>query len=291
MAKLQYITQRFSVHSRRTIEQANEIIAEYDKQGFALTLRQLYYQFVARDLIANELSQYKRLGSIINDARLAGFIDWDAIEDRTRSTRCLSHWESPRDIIEDLTARYAIDKWENQKYRPYVWIEKDALVGVIERVCNDLDVPYLACRGYTSQSEMWRSAMWFLGHRENRQTPVVLYLGDHDPSGVDMTRDIEDRLRMFTGGVRVERLALNLDQIKKFKPPPNPAKRDDSRYHRYVKQFGRKCWELDAVEPKVLADLVRTAVMKLRNEKVWKEAVRKESAHRRELRRIVDSLD
>lgn len=290
MPKQAYITQRFSVHSRKVIAQANDIIAEYDADGFTLTLRQLYYQFVARDLIPNEVRQYKRIGSIINDARLAGFIDWDAIEDRTRSTRTLSTWEDPRDLIESSAQEYRIDKWENQPYRPYVWIEKDALVGVIQRVCWDLQVPYLACRGYTSQSEMWRSAQNFLADIGNKQTPVVLHLGDHDPSGIDMTRDNVDRLEMFTGGVRVDRLALNMNQVRKYKPPPNPAKRDDSRYREYVKKYGRKCWELDALDPKILAGLVRTAVMKLRNEKAWKKAVARESYDRRALRKIVDNL-
>ncbi len=290
MPKQAYITQRFSVHSRRVIAQANDIIAEYDKQGFTLTLRQLYYQFVARALLKNKQSQYKRLGSIINDARLAGFIDWDAIEDRTRSTRALPTWEDPRDLIERSALQYRVDKWVGQKYRPYVWIEKDALVGVIQRVCWDLQVPYLACRGYTSQSEMWRSGQNFLADIGNGQTPVVFHLGDHDPSGIDMTRDNDDRLELFTGGIRVERLALNIEQVRKFKPPPNPAKRDDSRYRKYVRKFGRECWELDAVEPKVLADLVRKAVLKLRNAVKWNRAVKKENDDRRKLQRIVDSL-
>lgn len=82
MPKIEYIRRNFSQNSCKIIDQANEILDEYERQGFRLTLRQLYYQFVARDLIQNKQSEYKRLGSIINDARLAGFVDWQMMEER-----------------------------------------------------------------------------------------------------------------------------------------------------------------------------------------------------------------
>src|SRR2546428_272641 len=100
MPKLWYASTRFSPKSRETIAQANVIIADYEAQGFTLTLRQAYYQFVSRGLIPNTDREYKRLGSIINDARMAGLIDWDSIEDRTRFLRSLSHWDDPSDIMD-----------------------------------------------------------------------------------------------------------------------------------------------------------------------------------------------
>ena len=140
------------------VYEANEIIAEYAAQGFTLTLRQLYYQFVARDLIPNTQRSYKRLGSVVNDARLAGLIDWAAIEDRTRHIESTPHWESPADIVRTCARQFRIDKWAKQPYRAEVWIEKEALAGVVSGVCEKLDVPYLSCRGYTSQSVMYEAA-------------------------------------------------------------------------------------------------------------------------------------
>src|SRR5205085_3197993 len=128
----------------------NEIIAEYDQQGFDLTLRQLYYQFVSRDLLSNRQSEYDRLGCIVNDARLAGLIDWNAITDRTRNLRSLAHWDEPTDIIRACASQYRIDKWARQPCRVECWIEKDALVGVIAGICEELDIPYFSCRGYNS---------------------------------------------------------------------------------------------------------------------------------------------
>jgi hypothetical protein len=163
--------------------------------------------------------------------------------------------------------------WARQKYRPEVWIEKDALVGVIEDVCSRLDVPYFSCRGYTSQSEMWvggqRIGQW--AKRAKRQTPVIFHFGDHDPSGKDMTRDIVDRLEMFMGGVKLERLALNMNQIEQYHPPPNPAKTTDSRAEAYIAEFGNDSWELDALEPKVITALIEKSVKALIDKKIWKE--------------------
>ena len=171
MPKIKYITRKFKPESLAVIVQANEIITNYAAQGYDLTLRQIYYQFVSKDLIPNTQKSYDRLGSIINDARLAGLIDWSHMVDRTRNTQSLSHWDSPREIIEAIGDQFNTDLWANQEYRPEVWIEKDALVGVIERVCNENDALFFSCRGYNSQSEMWRSAMRMQGHIDRGQKP------------------------------------------------------------------------------------------------------------------------
>jgi hypothetical protein len=276
-----YVERRFSKEAMAMVEKANAIIAEYEGQGFELTLRQLYYQFVARDLIPNTERSYKNLGTIVNNARLAGLIDWDHITDRTRSLRGLSHWDNPADIVKGAAQSYRIDLWANQMYRPEVWVEKDAMLGVIEDVCRQWDVPYFSCRGYTSQSEMWGAAMrlknWISGnnpHSESNdegQIPIVFHFGDHDPSGKDMTRDIIARFQMFMGGIELKRMALNMDQIQKYKPPPNPAKITDSRAKAYIAEFGDKSWELDALEPKVIVSLIEGAIKKLIDFDLWNE--------------------
>ena len=277
--------------SYKLVQTCNEIIAEYQAQGFVLTLRQLYYQLVSRDIIANKQTEYKRLGSIVNDARLAGMIDWLAIEDRTRELRSLSLWDSPADIIDAVAEQFHMDLWIGQNYRPEVWIEKDALVGVIEGVCNELDVPHFSCRGYTSQSEMWVGAMRLKKHVGKGQIPIIFHLGDHDPSGKDMTRDIFDRMQMFMGGTKLERLALNMEQVEKYNPPPNPAKLTDSRCAGYIAEFGDESWELDALEPSVIAALIRTNVMALVNKKVFNERLAERKKHRATLKQAADRWD
>ena len=278
MPKRRYESKTFRKKSLEVIALANAIIDQYDAQGFVLTLRQLYYQFVARDVIGNNLQEYKRLSSIINDARYAGLIDWLHITDRTRSLRSNSHWDDPEDIIRTAASSFAIDKWGEQEFRPEVWIEKDALVGVIEGVCASSDVSYFSCRGYTSASGMWSAAQRLIGYLENGQVPVIIHLGDHDPSGIDMTRDVFDRLELFLKAegyapTEVQRIALNMDQIETYRPPPNPAKLTDARSKGYVKRFGQNSWELDALDPTVIAGLIENTVLSYRDDRLWQEAV------------------
>lgn len=287
MPKICYRSKKFSEDRLEKIRKANEIIAEYDAQGFQLTLRQLYYQFVSRDLIANTQREYKNLGGIINDARLAGLIDWEAIVDRTRNLQSLAHWDSPADIVEACAKQFKVDKWDGQRFRVECWIEKDALVGVIEGICQELDIPFFSCRGYTSQSEMWVAAQRLRGYLKEGQSPYILHLGDHDPSGKDMTRDIVDRLTEFTNrDVKVQRLALNMPQIEQYSPPPNPAKITDSRAAAYIAEFGDESWELDALEPAVMTELIRTAVLGVRDADQWSAKVAEEEEAREQLTKV-----
>jgi hypothetical protein len=289
MPKVRYATKKFRKGSIGLIKQANAIIEEYAKQGFSLTLRQLYYQFVARGLLANKQTEYKRLGDVINDARIAGLIDWLAIVDRTRHIRGLSHWDKPADIIRGAANQFRVDRWKNQQYRPEIWIEKDALVGVIEGVCNEFDIPYFSCRGYTSQSEMWVASQRLIEHTHGGQTPIIFHFGDHDPSGIDMTRDITDRLNMFMGGIELKRLALNMNQVEEHQPPPNPAKITDTRAKAYIREFGEESWELDALNPTDLASLIREEIESLIDERAWEESDTEQNDGRKTLASISDN--
>jgi hypothetical protein len=289
--KRRYIVHRFNRSSLAIIDVANEIIAEYQREGLTLTVRQLYYQFVSRDKMANKQSEYGRLVSIISTARLAGLVDWDAIEDRTRSLRGLPSWKDPGEIIRSSASSFRLDHWRGQPYMVEVWVEKEALVGVIGEVCKELDVNFFACKGYTSQSEMWAASERFKMYSDRGQEPIILHLGDHDPSGIDMTRDIEDRQDMFAGADTIRRLALNMDQVRKFQPPPNPAKSTDARFQEYARRYGHKSWELDALEPRVLRDLIKENVLHYRNEKTYKEVLREEQEGREVLQKFEKNWD
>jgi hypothetical protein len=272
------------------IEQANTIIREYQAQEFVLTLRQIYYQFVARGLIDNRQSEYKRLGTIIRNARRAWLIDWDAIEDRTRNLRHSVSWASPSRIVSAAAAQYQGDLWRGQADRIEVWIEKDALLGVIEDVCEEFRLPYFSCRGNVSDSEIYSAAKRFQRHFGIGKTPLIVHLGDHDPSGLDMSRDIRDRLTLFAGQpIEVRRLALNIDQIDRYVPPPNPAKESDSRYAAYTKAYGAECWELDALDPTVIAELIRVEVQSLIDVAAWDSALAEEAENRALLDKASDN--
>ena len=260
--KIKYKGINFRAESLRLIELINTVVDEYSDLGYDLTLRQVYYQLVARGIIPNNERSYKNTGNLINDARLAGLIDWYAIQDRTRHIRINSHWDNPKDIISSCVQSYAIDTRSTQPNYIEVWVEKDALIGIVQDISRKLDVPCFSCRGYVSASEMWVAARRFI-NEDTRDRRLILHLGDHDPSGKDMSRDIEDRLGLFGANVEVHRIALNFDQVEEYSPPPNPTKLTDSRASGYIAQHGYECWELDALEPLTMTALIRDRVESL----------------------------
>lgn len=309
---IKYQEHQFARKTLALIEHANALIAEYESDGLILTLRQLYYLFVARDLFPDDCKfirvnnrwkrdpkgtknaepNYDNLGKTLSLARIAGLVSWDAMEDRTRFVRQNSHWDDPSHIINECAGQFQIDKWQDQANYVEVWIEKDALVGLIDRICGELDVAYFSCRGYTSQSEQWRAGMRLRRANEAGKHVVVLHLGDHDPSGIDMTRDNAERLSMFAGTeVEVQRIALNMDQVREFNPPPNPTKLSDCRAQGYIDRFGEECWELDALNPRYVRDLISKHVKKLRKEKLWKAQVEQEKEYKAQLEQISEGYD
>lgn len=355
--KEEFGTTRFSDESRKIIRMAETICNNYARQGYDLSLRQLYYQFISKDYFPNTEQSYKRLGSIISDARVSGMIDWDMIKDRGRETVSNNHWQSPADILEACARQFRYDTWQEQPNYVEVMVEKQALEGVLEPVCRELDIRFTANKGYSSSSALyetgkrlqaaflgsgsltdydfsaWRGgwgdyekyfksdetldyetddtiselemseshAKWakaeemlkaaarefMLPHPTGGKALHVLYLGDHDPSGIDMTRDVKERLEMFSRcPVTVHRLALNMPQIERYNPPPNPAKMTDSRATDYVKKFGATSWELDALEPSLLARLVRSIVSDLRDDSLHQAAVARQDEARRRIKEM-----
>lgn len=286
---LRYIDKKLGDKSLVIIGHANQIIAEYDAQGLDLTLRQLYYQFVARGLLENKQSEYNRLGTIISDGRLCGLVPWDKLVDRTRNLMGLETYQTPKKILEDAAATYKRDLWQDQNWRPEVWIEKEALTGVVSGICNKLRVDFFACRGYNSQSEQWRAGQRFAQYVKKGQRPIVFHLGDHDPSGIDMTRDNRERLEMFAGvPVIVQRLGLNMNQIEELNPPPNPTKFNDPRAADYIDRFGYESWELDALDPSFIRNLIKGAVDQVRDPEVWGRSLAREVSDKERLKTLAE---
>jgi hypothetical protein len=264
-----YREKRFGADALARIALCNQIIEKYQAQDLRLTLRQLYYQLVTRNAITNEEKSYKNLGSLASDARLAGLIDWDAIEDRVRRPDTPSDFSSIQDLVEAALRAYRLPRWEGQESYVKLWVEKDALAGVLQPIAQRWHVTLMVNRGYSSSSAMYESAQRFLREcyeefsddPRNPRSPVLLYLGDLDPSGEDMVRDVRDRLGMFgVVDLEVRKLALTMKQVEQYNPPPNPAKLSDSRAARYVEKYGTSSWEVDALPPEVLQEIITAAI-------------------------------
>lgn len=281
-----FVTKKFSRDTVNIIETADEIITDYEDRGYNLTLRQLYYQFVSKDIIENTERSYKRLGSIVNDGRLAGLLDWESITDRTRVSSCINTYMNPREIMDIAARAYRQDVWGSQPSYVEVWVEKEALAEVIQRAANKLYVPWMSCRGYVSQSAMYEASRRF---NDNSGRPChLIHLGDHDPSGIDMTRDIDDRLRTFGSEVIVTRIALNMEQVREYRPPPNPAKMTDSRVGSYIKKFGKQSWELDALRPELLEKLITSEIESLMDMEAHEVAMEQERKYSAEIKKAAE---
>lgn len=274
-----FTAKSFNAEHRDIISNANSIVTRYQAQGYDLSLRQLYYQFIATSRpngeawFPNSEQSYKRLGGIISDARLAGMVDWAAIRDRAREVNAAAHWDSPASILDSAAYGFRMDSRKDQPNEIIVMVEKDALSGVLYPVCRDQDIRFTANKGYASSSHLYDIGKHFDRANRKGKKAHVIYLGDHDPSGIDMTRDVWDRLELFARcPVEVHRVALNMDQVEQYGPPENPAKLTDSRANGYIDKYGDSSWELDALEPSVLAALVNDIVDSL-TDKTLREAI------------------
>ena len=269
----------------------NEIIDEYSKQGYVLTLRQLYYQLVARGFIANTERDYKNLGTLVTKGRMAGLVSWRAVEDRLRGVKETYCQEDTDKLIADLPFYINFDRWARQDHYVEVWVEKEALGNVIQRACQPLQVTHLSCKGYMSASAAWRAGRRYKAKLDQGKQCHLIHLGDHDPSGIDMTRDNQERVDLFSdaqGLVDVHRIALNMNQVDEFDPPPNPAKESDSRAAGYVAVYGRTSWELDALEPSFIEKIIKDKIEGLIDWDIWNETGDDEQEVKNMLTRLGD---
>lgn len=285
--KKKYKAVRFMPRTLRLIEKIDDIVKDYQRQGYEITLRQLYYQLVSKNIIANKKREYKRLGKIVGKARIGGLLDWAAIEDRTRELSQFTHWDSPAERVRVAANSYHLDTRLTQPRYIEVWIEKQSLFSIVERVCDEHDVPIFVCRGYPSITAKHDATKRLLQYEH--RNPVILYLGDHDPSGLDIPRELRESFDLFGAFfVEIRRIALTMAQIEEYALPPNPAKITDSRAKNYIRIYGQKSWELDALRPDVLSKIINDEIDALTDHA--KLAVRREIQllHRSELRKIAD---
>lgn len=285
------------------LKQIIEIVNAYSAQNITLTNRQLYYQLVSRDIIPNADAIYKRICTFITDARYAGLIDWEAIEDRGRTPEKHSDWANIKNLIKSATYSYRLPRWKDQDYYVELYCEKQAMESVLKPVADKFHIYFGVNKGYSSASTMYDLAQRIKEKIQDGKKAVILYLGDHDPSGLDMVRDIKKRITEFlTEGdeaveiyeedenFQVVPLALNMTQIRQYNPPPNPAKITDPRAKWYISEYGNKSWELDALEPKVLIKIAEKGVLEFCDLEKYKAWIDREDHEKKALEEFGDKL-
>lgn len=260
------------------VEATNRILGEY---SYRLTVRQVYYRLISPpfQLFANTATNYKTFDKILTKARERREIDWRKIEDRARSIiggEKQLIFESEEEYVDWLFRElnegyYDKPSWDDQRNHVEVWVEKDALSTLFERAVKQYRIVVFPSRGYSSYTKVMEALERF----PKQKRVAILHFGDHDPSGLDMSRDLTSRLEWYSGnddgGLVVKRIALDIGQVRELALPPNPTKKADSRARDYVAKYGDECWELDAIPPDTLARWVRDAVEKEIDWSAWTE--------------------
>ena len=357
------------------IDQVISIVTSYSRQGLVLTLRQLHYQFVSKDMkYVNHQTAYKKLGTILDDCRYAGLIDWNAIEDRGRIPHIKYYVHDLEDALQDAVRQYRLDRQKGQQNVVEVWTEKDALSGIFKKTTEKYHVKLVVNKGYTSSSAAYKSYKRFADSITDGKKVTILYFGDHDPSGLDMIRDINDRLLFFLANgndlsedeefmakvtawfdyepanwddddqvdmvrtwndlfdaglisektlnvlnddleysnpkyvaARKERntaiikfylikndlfkivpIGLTKEQIDFYDLPPNPTKITDTRADGYIKQFGKTCWEVDALDAAVLVEIIEENIQKQIDIDLYNEVCEEETKQIDELKKFLN---
>jgi len=263
------------------IEEANKVIASYTTR---LTLRQIYYRLVSKGIIPNKQSQYQYLSKALVRGRISGQISWHDIEDRTRSFDTYgvryhdpdTYLDSKLRSLKEAPKWYGLPKWYMQPHVVEVWGEKQALEALFSQVTHSVGVTLGICRGYPSITFVHDAATRIADLVDDNvyvEEVTILYFGDHDPSGIDIQRNVIDRLQdTFDVSVVIERIAITPAQIAKYDIPEMPTKKSDARAKKHIAQYGDvSSVELDAIEPNVLQDLIRNACMNYYDEDINNE--------------------
>lgn len=278
--------------SRERLREINKVLRQYSEMEITVTLRQLYYQLVSKNIVANKQREYDNLGTLLSKARLAGLVDWDAIEDRVRRPQRASEWDSVASLVDSACYAYRLPRWRDQDQYVELWVEKDAISSVLLPITNALHVTLMVNRGYSSSTAMYDAAKR-LNRRGKDRRKTILYLGDFDPSGEDMVRDIRERLQTFGVTLAVRKLALTWEQIQGeySSLPPNPAKLTDSRAREFVAKYGDSSYEVDAIPPEELQTLVRDALTRHMDMEKYNAWEAREEQHKEALRQAANEID
>ena len=255
------------------ITNAKEILEGYYE---GITIRQLHYRLVTIGM-TNDTNHYKRVVSAMTIARWKNIIGMDAFIDRERSVYGRTEAgekdlddeiENAKDQIKAWMRAYHLNKWSNQTNYVEVWIEKKALQGVFERPCLYAGVGLAPCKGYPSITFLNEAKERFMTAKNKGKNLIMLYFGDHDPSGDNIPVSLKKNLARLGVDVDVKRIALTPEQVEEMGLPGVPPKHTDTRT---LNWDGHSAVECDAVEPKALAEMCKEAIKEYFDEELYKE--------------------
>jgi hypothetical protein len=290
----------WSADKSEIVHKMREIVEDYHDQGYKLTLRQLYYQLVARDIIPNDDKAYKKISALLDDCRYSGFIDWDSIEDRGRVPDTPYYEYGLKGALDSTLQSYKLDRRKGQRNYIELWTEKDAISNILSEGVYDYTITLCVNKGFTSSSAMYNAYKRFSNKIRAGYNVIVLYFGDHDPSGLDMVRDIRERITHFMingdsyvdfSKFKIDHIGLTMAQIIELNPPSNPAKISDPRAAGYIEKYGEISWEVDALSPEILLEIVNRSVKEYLDQDAFERIREIERTEKTKLTEIMDQID
>jgi len=239
--------------TQRIIDNAQLALTQYHP----MTVRQVYYRLVATHIIANTRGRYKAVCRALVAARQEGSIPWNWIEDRLRQPRIVPMWWDVAHYADSARRWYRRSVWLTQTHLVEVWLEKDALSGIFQDILTEYGVTLNVGRGYDGWSSIHEAAGRY-GRWD--ADPIILYFGDFDPSGRDMVRSLQERIRFFGARPNLKICAILKSDIEEYDLPPDFTKSTDSRQTAFVLEHGDISVELDALPIQVLRNRIREAI-------------------------------
>ena len=270
--------------SLELLTQVQKIINSYD---FALTLRQIYYQLVAKQIIPNEQRYYKKLSRLCVAGRDEGILPEEGFADRLREVDKLGSWLNLNEFMQTVKRSYRKDKWQNQDSYLEIWTEKDALRSVLTEITYKYDVALMVARGQLSRTEVYRTAERYRD-KTNKEC-YLYYCGDFDPSGLSIYDSIKKRVMDFGVSINFERIALTQEQIRKYQLPSDPAKQSDPNYNKFVSIYGSDMVvELDSLPPDVLRKIIEDCILQNIDEGYLAQSLRREENEKDKLNKFIE---
>jgi hypothetical protein len=252
------------------------------------SVRAVCYQlFNAKLIDSMAKNETNRVSTQLRDARERGDIPWNWIVDETRRAECVNAWENPAAYVDTVKRSYRRDRWADQPDHIEVWSEKGTIRGTLAPVLDEYGVTFRVMHGYGSATTVHDVAEQSV---DGDKPWTVLYVGDWDPSGLHMSEiDLRARVHRYGGEVQIERVALTEEHVQGNLPSFGAdEKRRDPRFAWYVRRYGRRCWELDALNPVVLRGEVEAAIRVRLDLSAWRRAERTEAAERESLVTILN---
>ena len=237
-----------------TTKERQDAIYRWAEMHQPVTVRQLYYRLVTLNLCPKSENGYKSVSRGCANMRKDGTLPWTWITDQTRWQRKPDSYDSLQDALENMQAFYRRDLWRAQDNYVEIWIEKEALAGVVYPITSEWDVPLMVSKGFASLTYLHDAAETFKHKTELGKVCHIYYFGDYNPSGVDIRRDIQSKIANFAplAAVEFHDVAVLPPQIERWSLPTRPTKRSDSR----AKGWEGESVELDAIDPPQLRALV-----------------------------------